>query len=832
MYKRNDIVPWLVFGMAVTVFSGYALGQSSAREILVIGTTPNGGLGQSRAKIPFAVQAAGSRELTTAQSLDLTDFLNSNMASVTLNAAQNNPLQPDLQFRGFSASPLLGVPQGIAVYQNGARINEPLGDAVNWDLLPESAIDSITLISGANPVFGLNTLGGALAIQMKNGFNFTDHQAEIYGGSWDRKVSTLESGANNGSLGYYINFSYFEEAGWRDLSASRAFNLYSSVSWRNGDRSVLDLSLQSGRSDLTGNGAAPVGLLDIDRKAIFTAPDITENNLTQISLAGSHLVTDDLQLSGSIYQRLNDTDSFNGDVSEFLRCQFFGGGEALLDEVKDMKDELAARLGIDIDSLCEGRNPAIRNYSQLEAFISNQARAAGLNPDAFNLEDISNDLSGSGILSDEGINNISDRSQTSQGLEGQLLLLDDFLQRPNRLIVGYSYFDGKSRFNSVAELSGMDAQTRSTAGLGVGTFFDEAATSINTRTRSWGLYFTDTLDLTERSALTLSARFNESDVTLRDLSGERPELNGDHRFNRLNPALGLTVQLDSRTSAYASYSESNRIPTPIELSCNESIFELARQYAIDDGEDPEDIEFECRLPNAFLADPPLNDVVTKNIEVGLRGNFAGIIYSAGVFNAVNHDDILFQTTGRATGLFAHVDKTRRRGFESSFAGSIAALNWTVAYSYIEATFESDFYALSPNHEFADADGSILVSAGDNIPGVPRQQLKLSVDYEFGEDLLVGLDAMAFSGQTLRGDESNQLDTLAGYGVVNLRGSLQLNEQLTVFARITNVFDKEYESFGLLGEDPTSVLDFISDDSPVFLGAGAPRGGWLGFRFRF
>ena len=118
------------------------------------------------------------------------------------------------------------------------------------------------------------------------------------------------------------------------------------------------------------------------------------------------------------------------------------------------------------------------------------------------------------------------------------------------------------------------------------------------------MYFSNILDLTDSVALTLSARGNITEVDLRDRSGERPELNGSHRFTRINPAIGLTWQYNENLNLYGSYSESSRAPTPIELACNEGVFDLAVQFAIEDGEDPDDVNLECRLPNAFLAAPP------------------------------------------------------------------------------------------------------------------------------------------------------------------------------------------------------------------------------------
>ncbi|HEX7034257.1 MAG TPA: TonB-dependent receptor [Pseudomonadales bacterium] len=809
-----------------------ALAAGELEEVIVVGTSPGAGLGQDADTVPFAVQLVSDLDLDQAQSLDLTDYLNVRAASVNINSAQNNPLQPDLQFRGFTASPLLGLPQGIAVYQNGVRINEPLGDAVNWDLLPESAISEMQLISGADPVFGLNTLGGALVVRMKDGFNFTGTQGEISGGSWDRWTGTLESGGNNGSWGYYANLSYFEEDGWRDLSDSDARNFYGSLSWRNGDTSSANLVAQIGRTELRGNGAAPVGLLAEDREEIFTAPDITENDLLMFAIDGAHFVTPNLQLAGSAFWRRNDTESFNGDASEFELCEYAGGNRSLFEEAEDVEAALEADLGLELDDVCEGGDPSIRSFADLEARIEAAALAAGRDPEDYELEDAADEITGSGVLSDEAINNISSRDQDSRGFDGKLILLGDLFGKANRLTAGLAYYDGEVDFDAVVELAEMDPVTRSTAGLGLGSFYAEGETRVTTDLESWSLYFLDTIEWTERLSLTLAGRYNEVDIRLRDRSGEQPELDGDHTFRRFNPSVGLTYDLGGVGNVYASYSESNRVPTPIELACNEGVFELARRFALEEGEDPDDIDFECRLPNAFLADPPLDDVVTKSIELGIRGGLNGVRYRLGLFHADNHDDILFQTTGRATGLFANVDRTRRFGVEALVDGQTGSLHWYGAYTWLEATFEDDFAVLSPNHPNADADGTIQVERGDHLPGIPEHMLKLGVDYYFGDNFRLGAEAVYNGSIYLRGDESNEIGKIDDYVLVNLLASYALQERLTLFLRVTNLFDEEYENFGLLGEDPTEVLEGLADERPIFLGTGSPRAAWLGARYRF
>jgi iron complex outermembrane recepter protein len=792
-------------------------------EIIVTVTPVGGATGLREEQIPYNIQSAVSDDIETMQPLHIGDFLNRSMGSVSINDAQNNPLQPDISYRGFTASPLLGLAQGIAVYQNGVRVNEPLGDTVNWDLLPESAVHSLQLIGGANPLFGLNTLGGALAVDMKDGFNSEGHHLELQGGSFGRAIVSAETGGNSDNFAWYGNVQYFDEDGWRDVSPSEAANFYGSLGWRN-ELSSLNLNGQYGTSDLTGNGAVPVELLEIDRDAIFTAPDITENKLYMLSLDGSHRIRDDVTLSGNVFYRRNETDSFNGDASEFLVCQL-GGSDALLEGLEG--DDLE-ELDFEQEDVCGGQ---FSGAADLETFLNNAAVGIGEDPE-FNIEDLTSELSGTGELSGSAINNSSTRIQRSYGSDVQLAFDRNLFDRSNQLVVGTAWFNGESSFNSVLELANLDPATRSTAGLGTGTFVDEAATNIRTDTATWSLYFTDTIAATERLSVTLSGRFNRTSIELADHSGERPELNGKHQFNRFNPALGMTYQLSGDINVYGGYSESSRAPTPVELACNDHIFDIAVANAIAEGEDPEDVEFECRLPNAFLADPPLEQVVARSFELGARWDVNDVDVNLGLFHTTNSDDIIFQTTGRATGLFANVDKTRRLGFESSLNGNWRNLDWFLAYSYIEATFEAPFEALSPNHPFADdEEGTIAVAPGDRIPGVPDHHVKLGGDYLLSNSFRVGIDLLYNSGQRVRGDESNQLEKTDSYAVLNLRGQYRLNDHVVFFATINNVLDEEYETFGLIGEEPgeVDVPDFADFENPRFLGPGAPRAAFAGVK---
>ena len=144
-----------------------------AEQVDVVGVTPLRGSGVSRDRVAAAISVIDGGDLAARGSASMADALQERLGSVSLEGSTTNLFQPTLRFRGFTASPLLGLPQGIAVYQNGVRINEPFGDTVQFDLFPQFAVDQVQLSAGADPTYGLNALGGALALELKNGFDHT-----------------------------------------------------------------------------------------------------------------------------------------------------------------------------------------------------------------------------------------------------------------------------------------------------------------------------------------------------------------------------------------------------------------------------------------------------------------------------------------------------------------------------------------------------------------------------------------------------------------------------------------------------------------------------------
>lgn len=732
--------------------------QVELTGIEIIGTTPLHGIGLPAEQVPANVQTATGEDMERVQGLDLSDFMNKTLGSVSINQTQNNPFQPDLKFRGFTASPLVGNAQGLSVYMDGIRVNEPFGDAVNFELIPQSAIASMNLIPGSNPVFGLNTLGGALSIQTKNGFTHEGHSLEAYTGSFGRHSGTISSGANDGSLGYFVTGSVTDEDGWRDFSPSRVEQLFSNLSYRD-EGTSLDLGITAVDSDLNGNGASPVELVEQDREAVFTHPDNTQNELRMVTLNGSHWIGNAVMLSANTYYRRSDRSTFNGDGSEL---------EVDGTDIVDDDDE----------------------------FVVDGARFGFADGDFV------------------ALNNTSETEQDSYGYGLQSTFLSNLFGRENQLIVGASYDRSDVDHESQSEIAHF-TETRGTRGTG--HIIDETVVDGDINTDTYSLLFSNTHSLSRRLALTLAGRYNRIEIDISGTSeGGEQNLNesGDtHVFQRFNPSAGLTYALQNNLTTYANYSESNRAPTPSELTCSEE-------------------SSPCSYPNAFLADPPLDDVIARTIETGVRGRHGGVNWNASVYHSRLKDDLFFfpdvedeVSDPRLTlGNFDNIDKTARAGLELGASGSHGRLDWFANYAYVRATFEDSFLYAREVHDEVE---TFRVSKGDRLPGVPEHNIKVGADYAFTGKLSLGMTAAYHSSQYFRGDEANVDRKISDYAVVNLHGRYKLNNNLQFFARVDNLFDEEYETFGLYGEpDEAPGLDL---EDPRFVGAGAPRGGWIGFK---
>ena len=669
---------------------------------------------------------------------DLLWSLGQYIGGTTQDSASGNPFQPTFFYRGFAASPLQGQPQGLAVYINGMRFNQPFGDTVDWDLIPNNAIDRLN-VEGSNPVFGLNALGGSINVLMKNGFTWHGGELSLSGGSFGQRQGQFQWGYQLGSLSTYLAGTVLHQDGWRDLQSSDLQNFYGDLGWR-GSRGEAHLNVTAAHSDLNGPGTSPIQLLAVNRSAQFTAPNFISNNYLAISLNGTFDVTDQISLQALAYYRQFRQSVDNGNAPNDTPCN---DGSGLLCTDSGVSTTFG---GAPIPDFLNGGQ-----YGELD------------------LQRTTTNAYGAGLQ-------VTD-SHDRFGLK-------------NNFVAGLAFDGARTQFNASSQIGGLTADTRNF--IGPGFVIDEprqnSPVSVGITNTTYGVYFANSLNVTDRLTATVSGRFNAALIDSTDFNGG--DLGGSHSYLHFNPAAGLTYRIAPWLTAYGGYAMANRAPTPAELSCSSAANS-------------------CSLANFFVGDPDLRQVIAQTWETGLRGSLATdkestLRYSLGFFLTNLDDDIVMvnsPTVGRA--FFTNVGSTRRLGLEADLQYVDPRWRLSLHYALVDATFQTGFVESSSLNPAADANGNITVQPGNRLPGIPLHQFKASAYYNVTDKWTVGATLQVASDQFLFGDEANLNPPLPGYATLGASTSYKLLRNLELFAWADNITNAQYYTFGTFS--PTSSV---------------------------
>lgn len=748
-----------------------------APTVEVIADTPLPGLGVPRDQVPANVQAVTSEDMERVESRSVPDFMERALPSVNVNTIQGNPFQVDVNYRGFNASPRLGIPQGLSVYLDGVRINEPLGDIVNWDLVPQSAIANVNLIPGSNPLFGLNTLGGALSLRTKSGEQFPGTSAELAGGSFGRKSAGFEHGGSRGELGWYVAGNWYDEDGWRDFAPSRLANVFAKVGRETADYDI-DLSVLVADNRLIGNQVTPTQFLQQRWESIYTHPDQTDNSLAMVNLTASRWLTAERLVQGNVYYRHVKTTEFNVDLNDVTDPRFG------VVPFEDGPNDLAAG-------------------------------GTGLNVDSTSINRLRSKLDG-------------------YGLTGQYSMVGGGAKR---LTVGASYDYGRTDFGQSFQLGSFTpdrsgqatgAETESVSLLGRTETWSVFATGSLDLAPSW------VATLSARHNHTQVKNTDRFPQALQIGQG----LDADFTYRKLNPAVGVTFNPDPRFGAYAGFNQGNRAPSPIELGCADRANPCLLSNAV--GSDPfleqvvartveagvrgrfegggwffgvyrtnlsDDILFVSTATSAgFFTN--FGKTRRQGIEAGVNGKLGeGFFWSAnyslvdatfrssaallsennssrGTVPGLADDETLVSTGNRIPGIPRHASK-----LIGEWRAGLFAVAATVT------AFSSQFVSGNENNQ--------------HQPG--------TVTDLFG------------STRTFEGSGRS-----AGYAVMSLNARYRLAKQWEIFGKITNLFDRRYTTAGVLGENAFPSGTFSPDSDTwvrdTFFAPGEPRAFWVGLRF--
>lgn len=802
-----------------------------SQSVQVIAITPLPGLGVPLSQIAAPVQSATSKDIEQSGTRSIADFLQRNFGGVYVNEMQGNPFQPDINYRGYTASPLLGTPQGLSVYMDGVRLNQSFGDVVNWDTIPRGAISSVTLMPGSNPLFGLNTLGGAISLQTKDGLSHPGSVLQLQTGSSGRGTAEFEHGGSHpDGLDWFAAGSAYTERGWRDDSPTRLGQFFGKLGWGTG-QTRIKLSYSYSGSRLTGNGLQEQRFLARNYASVYTKPDITDGRSGFLNLAVSQGISDDWYFSGNVYYRTSASSSTNGDINEGSLDQSL------------YQPNAAERAAL-----------TAAGYAGFPVAGEN----AGNTPFPF-WRCIANVL-----LRDEpgekcnGLLNRSHTSQQNYGASGQFTYAGQLGEFPHRFTAGAALDLSRMHFEQTTQLGYLNPDRSITTlnafadgitgGNVDGAPFDNRV-DLGATSRTASVFATDTLTLGEAWHLNASGRYNHTAVRNRDNinpGGGIRSLDGEHAFARFNPALGITFAPGRSLNTWFGINQGSRAPTAIELGCANPL-------------QP------CRLPNSMAGDPPLKQVIARTVELGARGVvFGSLQWSTGLFRAENRDDILFVAAPNQTqfGYFKNVGMTRREGLELGLRGTRGRLSAAAQFSVVNATYQTDETLTGTGNSSnstaasgagAGLDGAIRIRPGDRIPLVPRQQLKLHTDYVVAPGTSLSANLVAVGSSYARGNENNQHQPdgimylgsgrSPGYAVVNLSAQYQIEPALRLLGQISNLFDRRYSSAAQLGPTGfTGAGNFIARPYPAiggnfpvqqagFLAPGAPRAFWIGISYR-
>jgi len=828
-------------------------------KINVYSPAPLPSIGLDQSIVPGSIQVIKPEEVQRQNGVSLADYLNNNTQGVSFNEVGGNPWQPEIFYRGYSAGAIAGNPQGLSIFVDGVRENQPFSDVVLWDTIPTFALAGAQVVGGSNPIYGLNTLGGAISMQTKNGKMFNKGVISATAGSWDRTGGLVEMGGiiDGTNIDYYFGYNHTSENGWRDYSPSHLNQAFGKLGFDLETGGRVELSYTGASNNLIGNGLAPKYLLGGDRSGVNTVPDATENRYNKFNLSYTDIISDTIMLSANAYAVSSNRYTLNGDAE--LEQEY---------ETDDM--------GLTRSSTRDNRY-----------IIEGE----------FETED--------GVLSVEGETRTTRTRQNKYGATGQLTFTDDLFGYKNHLVTGVNVETSLISFDQ-AEYEG-SSFVGDTRVINAKTGEYEQNTDLQGRTDTFGVYAVDTLSLNDKWHVTGGLRYNHIEVDNKDRRADQSggSLTEKMSFSRINPTVGVTFKPTENYTTYASYSESNRAPTSIELGCSNP-------------------QIACTLPTQMADDPPLDDIVSKTYEAGASGRLTGDIkWNTSIYHAMNHDDIHFINSNAQNGLgyFDNVGRTRRDGIDVGVSGTgLFGLNlfgqgskfsWSGSYGYVNATYDSDLTLVSdanssrttsttsfnsfddedlieddgdatetltrlwsvygPDglnvaHEEDDEDellsgalagenidefaewvednvgieaSSINVSKGDRLANIPQHRLKARLNYDAAPNLRFGLTGLAYGKTYMMGNENQKHNgdgENPGYMIFNADINWSPATNWLVSLKAINLLDKNYYSGGRLLMNGFTGVGNNSRAGDPFRGVGvipgSPQAAWITIGYQF
>ncbi|HEY9515495.1 MAG TPA: TonB-dependent receptor [Gemmatimonadaceae bacterium] len=636
---------------------------------------------------------------------------------------QGTRAQPTLEIRGSRLSPVVGVSQGVSVFLDGVRINEPDAQELNFDLVPMDAVANAELVRGPGTLFGKNSLAGALVLFTKRGTGIPQLDAALEAGAFGYRAARISASGMLSGVDGYIMARGTDEDGYRADTPVRTRQIFANIG-RKRASTDLALTVLYGHDRIKQAGSLPESWMRVDPRANFTGGDFFEPELWHLAARGERPLAGGT-IRGNAFRRTNDYEQFNVNVEA----------------------------------------------PSTDAHVGNESTGGTV-------------------------------EWTLPTLLGGM---------PFGLTVGaeYSRNDVTYRIFSVPTLEAPEFEEECDQSNGL-------CENARVNEDDAALYAQGVLNLTPAVALTASMRGDYVRIPFRDLRDS--ENDGTNTYRRFSPRLGVNYYLGETVRGYAAASTGFRAPAALELACA-------------------DENSPCALPFSLGDDPPLDPVTVTNYESGIdwepvEGTYLDVVG----FRENTRNEIVFVAAQTTAGFFRNIPRARRQGIEAS--GSLAlpaGLRIFGSYGLIDATYQSSVLLAS---EIPEPDSA---HAGNRFPLSPRHRgtAGLEATRTVGQSLIEGaLTVQAVSSQYMRGNDANAdmvnvsedgpaelvSGRVPGYAVATLRLRYE-RPHFGISAFVTNLFDREYETFGIFGENPAGPIGGPRPSEPRierFLNPGYPR----------
>ena len=245
---------------------------------------------------------------------------------VSVSNDQGSHAQPSLEIRGFTLSPVVGAPQGVSVFLDGVRVNEPDAQEVNFDLLPMEAVKSAELVSGPSAIHGKNSLAGSIQLHTERGSLVPELNGRLGIGTFGEREGHLRASGMIGSMDGLILLSGSEDDGYQAHSGARMRKLFINAGRRGADADVA-FSVLLARDQVFEAGSIPESWLGPARRANYTGGDFFRPHLSHVSARGTWTLGT-AELRANAFARRNAIEQFNVNAGDANTRAFVTNGSA------------------------------------------------------------------------------------------------------------------------------------------------------------------------------------------------------------------------------------------------------------------------------------------------------------------------------------------------------------------------------------------------------------------------------------------------------------------------------------------------------------------------